>query len=82
MTSHQLTVPVPGTEPALVTLPQPLTLGALIDLEQAIADTVGMWRRDLAGANREAGAIEYASWMQRLRPARLRTNPYSKECEL
>ena len=82
MTLHQLTVPVPGTKPALVTLPQPLTLGALIDLEQAIADTLGMWRRDLAGSTRDAGAIEYASWMQRLRPARSRTSPSSKECAL
>ena len=82
MTSHQFTVPVPGTEPALVTLPQPLTLGALIALERAIADTLGMWHRDLAGSARDAGAIEYASWMQRLRPARSQISPSSQECEL
>ena len=70
MTSHHLTVSIPGNEPALVTLPQPLTLDALRDLEQAIADTLGMWRRDLVGAPRDAGAIEYASWLQLLQPAR------------
>lgn len=70
MTSHQLTVPVPGSEPALVTLPQPATLDALTNLEQALTNTLGMWRRDLAGSSADAGAIEYASWMTQLRPAR------------
>ncbi len=68
MTQPQFTV-VPGSEPALVTLPQPRTLDALIDLERALTDTLGMWRRDLAGAHSDAGAIEYASWMQHLQPA-------------
>ena len=71
MTSHQLTVSIPGSEPALVTLPQPLTLGALADIELAITDTLGMWRRDLVGATRDAGATEYASWLQQLQPARI-----------
>jgi hypothetical protein len=74
MTSQQLTISIPGSAPALVTLPQPLTLGALADIEQAIASTLGMWRRDLLGATRDAGAIEYASWLQQLQqlqPVRL-----------
>lgn len=70
MTSLQLTVPVAGNEPVLVTLPQPLTLDALGYLERAISRTLGMLRRDLGGNASAAGAIEYASWMPDLRPAR------------
>jgi len=70
MTSHQFTVPLPGSQTALVTLTQPLTLDALTGLEQALTDTLGMWRRDLVGAGGDAGAIEYASWLQQLQPAR------------
>jgi hypothetical protein len=68
MTSLPLTVPVPGTGSVVLILPQPPTLDALHRIEQAVADTLGTLRRDLrdgaceAGA-REAGAIEYASWM-------------------
>lgn len=74
MTSVQLTVPVPGAAPAVLTLPQPLTRQALHELEQAVTGTLGMLRRDLRGApdadaaehaarRQAAGEIEYVSWM-------------------
>ena len=47
MTCLQITLPVPGTGPAMLTLPQPLTPRALLDLEHAVAGTLGMLRRDL-----------------------------------
>lgn len=74
MTCLQITLPVPGVGPAVLTLPQPLTPKALLELEAAVAGTLGMLRRDLFGTglwndpkhavNRtDAAEIEYASWM-------------------
>jgi len=68
MTSLPLTIPVPGTGSVVLILPQPPTLDALHRVEQAVADTLGTLRRVLRdgaceAAAREAGAIEYASWM-------------------
>jgi hypothetical protein len=66
---------MPGSAPAVLSLPQPLTLAALGHLEQAVCGTLGMLRRDLRGAAgdagdlaqtahaADAGAIEYDSWM-------------------
>lgn len=70
MNALQLTVAVPGDDPAVLTLPQPLTPETLTRLEQAIAATLGMLRRDLCGRASDAGAIEYASWLPYLRPSR------------
>lgn len=63
MTSMHLTVGSPGDDPAVLTLPQPLTAEALLRLEQAVAGTLGMLRRDLCGSANDAGTVEYASWM-------------------
>lgn len=74
MTCMQLTLPVPDTGPAVLTLPQPLTPQALLELEHAVAGTLGMLRRDLLGVGfgaapehavhrPDAAEIEYASWM-------------------
>lgn len=75
MSTLQVTVPLPGSGPAVLTLPQPLTQAALGHLEQAVSGTLGMLRRDLRGAAGDAddfeqaapapdaGAIEYDSWM-------------------
>lgn len=74
MTCLQLTLPVSGSVPAVLTLPQPLTALALLDLEQAVAGTLGLMRRDLLNAGvvqaptharprPDAAEIEYASWM-------------------
>ncbi len=74
MTPLQLTLPVTGVAPAVLTLPQPLTPEALGELTQAVNDTLGMLRRDLRNATHPAafgsaprrcddGDIEYASWL-------------------
>ena len=70
MTSLHLTVAIPDEGPAILTLPQPLTAETLRRLEQEIASTLGMLRRDLCGGTAVAGAIEYASWMPYLRLSR------------
>jgi hypothetical protein len=74
MTPLQLTLPVTGVAPAILTLPQPLTPEALGELTQAVTDTLGMMRRDLRNATHPAALgpapgrgddaeIEYASWL-------------------
>ncbi len=70
MNAIQLTVAVPGGDPAVLSLPQPLTAETLPQLEQAMAGTLGMLRRDLCDRASDAGAIEYASWMPYLQPSR------------
>lgn len=70
MNRLQITIPVPGNEPALLTLPQPLTVDTLGCLEGVLAGRLKMLRRDLDQVAGEAGAIEYASWRQYLMPAR------------
>ena len=69
MNSLQLSLPVRGNRPAVLTLAQPPTLEALARLEQALAGTLGLWRRDLGDRASHDGAIEYASWTPYLRPA-------------
>jgi len=68
MSSLPLTVPVPGTGSVVLILPQTPKLDALHRIGQAVADTLGSLRRDLRdvardAVARDAGAIEYASWM-------------------
>ena len=74
MNCLQLTLPVSGAVPALLTLPQPLTPQALLELEHVVSGTLGMLRRDLLGAGvgaasehaerrPDAAELEYASWM-------------------
>ncbi len=75
MTSLQLTLSVPGTAPAVLTLPQPLTPHVLHALAQAVTGALGVLRRDLsrgapdaqaaepAARRPDASEIEYASWM-------------------
>jgi len=66
----QLTLAVPGDDPAVLTLPQPLTTETLARLEQEIAGALGKLRSDLCGRAYDAGAIEYASWLPVLRSSR------------
>lgn len=72
MTCLQITLPVPGNGPAVLTLPQPLTAQALLALEHAVAGSLDLLRRDLFGAGLgtasamrrpDAAELEYASWM-------------------
>lgn len=74
MTCLQISVSVPGTGPAVLTLPQALTPQAVLELEHAVAGTLGMLRRDLLSAGLgaapehavrrpDAAEIEYASWL-------------------
>lgn len=70
----QITHPVPGSGLAVLTLAQPLTAQALLELEYTVAGTLGMLRRDLlsdgfgaapehAVRRPDAAETEYASWL-------------------
>lgn len=73
MPSLQLTLPVTGVAPAILTLPQPLTPQVLGELAQAVTEALGRLRRDLRGAEGATFApaarrcddadTEYASWL-------------------
>jgi len=74
MTCLLLTFPPIGGLPTLLTWPQPLTPQGLLAIEQSVAGTLGILRRDLLNAGVEstsapalphfdAAEIEYASWM-------------------
>jgi len=75
MTTCRLTVQLPADGPAVLTLPEPLTLETLGRIERAIAESLGMLRRDLPGVTDELaatdrGVLEYDSWLRALRGAR------------
>lgn len=70
MTARQLKVPLPGHRSALLTLPQPLTPETLLQLEQALAGFLGGLHREVCSDPADPGQLEYASWMQQLRPSR------------
>lgn len=70
MTARQLNVPLPGDRPAVLTLPQPLTPDSLLQLEQGLAGVLGRLHHELSSDAAGPGQLEYASWMQQLRPQR------------
>jgi len=69
MTVRKMTVPVLGSTPAALVLPQPLTLEALSQLEEGLAGTLAKLRREVGDCDKDPGKLEYESWMQHLRTA-------------
>ena len=67
MTPFQLTLPLPASDPAVLTLPQPPTNASLHALELALAGGLQALRRELGAGEADPGDIEYASWLQALR---------------
>jgi hypothetical protein len=63
MPTRHLSVPISGNEAAVLSLPQPLTLDALADLERGLAGSLGALRREMDGSAEDPGALEYESWM-------------------
>lgn len=70
MTARQLTVPLSGDGPAVLILPQPLTLESLCRLEHSLAGSLAKLRREIGSDAADPGILEYESWMQHLRPIR------------
>jgi len=66
MTVNQTPTPVPQQTSATAGQ-HPLSLSTLELVERALADTLHGLRQSVTGpADRDAGAIEYASWLRRL----------------
>jgi hypothetical protein len=66
MTVNQMTTPVPQQTGAMASK-DPLFLPTLELVERALVDTLHGLRQSVTGpADRDAGAIEYASWLRRL----------------
>ena len=74
MTCLQLIHSVSGSTHALLTLPHPMTPQALLEVEQAVCQTLSSMRRGYGGAGAgaapehapqrcEAAETEYASWI-------------------
>ncbi|QCB45376.1 hypothetical protein [Hydrogenophaga sp. PAMC20947] len=66
MNARQMTFPLPGNGPAVLTLPQPLAPEALLELEHSLTAALRNLQRETRAEALEPGQIEYASWLQRL----------------
>ena len=63
MSLRRLTLPIPDEDPAMLTLPEALTLEAIGRLELAIGDALRGLRNDLRAAGVvEPASIEVDSW--------------------
>lgn len=67
MTTTHLDVHSPGNGHAALTLPQPLSPQALLQLEQALATALGQLHHEVCNHGSDPGQLEYASWLQQLR---------------
>jgi hypothetical protein len=70
METRQMTIDVPGDEPALLILPQPMTPDSVCRVELAITDVMSTLRRELDEHAAECGRLEYESWIGLLRNPR------------
>lgn len=70
MNARQLSFPVPGNRPAVLSLPQSITPESLLALERSLAAALGALQRETCGGTTDAGQIEYASWLRQLGDAR------------
>jgi hypothetical protein len=66
MNARQMTFPLPGNGPAVLTLPQTLEPQALRELEHSLTTALHDLQRETSADAFEPGHIEYASWLQRL----------------
>lgn len=63
MNATQLTFPLPGSEPAVLTLPQPLPPEALLELEYSLATALRNLQHESCPDALDRAQIEYASWL-------------------
>ena len=66
MNARQMTFPLPGNGPAVLTLPQTLPPQTLAELEHSLTAALRDLQREHGAASLAPGQIEYASWLQRL----------------
>ena len=70
MSARQLSFPLPGNRPAVLSLPQPIAPESLLALERSLAAALSALQRETCGGASDAGQIEYASWLRQLCNAR------------
>lgn len=63
MIAKQLTFPLPGNMPAVLTLPHSLPSQDLLELECSLASAMRNLQREICPDALERGQIEYASWL-------------------
>lgn len=63
MNATQLTFPLPGSGPAVLTLAQPLPAEALLELEQSLTAALRNLQRETCADALDRAQIEYASWL-------------------
>lgn len=63
MSATQLTFPLPGSGPAVLTLPQPLPPESLLELEQSLTAALRNLKRETCADALDRAQIEYASWL-------------------
>ena len=66
MNARQMTFPLPGNGPAVLTLPQTLPPETLVALEHTLTAALRNLQRETRADTSDPGQIEYASWLQRL----------------
>lgn len=66
MNARQITFPLPGNGPAVLTLPQTLPPETLVELERSLTAALRNLQCETGADALERGQIEYASWLQRL----------------
>ena len=69
MTLRHLEFPLPGGTAATLNLPEQITGESIRHLEAAITRTMAAFRRDLGDRDSDRGAVEYNSWLARLKTA-------------
>jgi hypothetical protein len=63
MNATQLTFPLPGSGPAVLTLPQPLPPEALLELEYSLATALRSLQHENCPDAQDVAQIEYSSWL-------------------
>jgi hypothetical protein len=66
MNARQMTFPLPGNGPAVLTLPQTLPPETLVELEHSLMAALRDLQRETCADAPDPGQMEYASWLQRL----------------
>jgi hypothetical protein len=66
MNARKMTFPLPGSGPAVLTLPQTLPPETLLELEHSLTAALRNLQRETSADAGQPGQTEYASWLQRL----------------
>jgi hypothetical protein len=66
MNARQMTFPLPGNGPAVLTLPQTLPPETLLELEHSLTKALRNLQHETSEGELQPGQTEYASWLKLL----------------